>query len=226
MAGASCFDRHRDGSPNLYVRSADGTGVTERLTSTPNAQTPTSITPDGSRIVLYETFPKTATDLMTLAMDGKGRTEPLVQTQFGESNPDLSPDGRWVVYQGNESGQLNVYVRPFPNANAGKWQISTSGGLKPAWSKTGREVFYVDVNAHTLMAVPVQTTPTFSAGTPVKVIDAKFFDGGPGRTYDVSRDGKRFLVITNPLAAQTSTAAPATMVLVVNWIEELKARLP
>src|SRR5262249_40201578 len=153
----------------------------------------TSITPDGSRVVLMETSPKTGTDLMTMAMDGKGRTEPLVQTQFPESNADLSPDGRWVAYQSNESGQPLVYVRPFPNANAGKWQISTSGGLKPAWSRTGREVFFVDLNAHTLMGVPVQTTPTFSAGTPVKLVDAGFFDGGPGRTYDVSRDGQRFL---------------------------------
>jgi serine/threonine-protein kinase len=117
-----------------------------------------------------------------------------------------------------------VYVRPFPNVSAGKWQISTRGGLKPAWSRTGREVFYVD-GTNALMSVPVQTTPTFSAATPVKVFDAKFYNGGPGRTFDVSRDGQKFLMVKEPQVDQTTSTA-SSMVLVVNWLEELKARLP
>jgi Tol biopolymer transport system component len=219
------FRSSMDGTPNLYSRSADGTGTAERLTTGPNAKTPMSITPDGSRVVLTEAFSQTGTDIMTMAVDGKGGTEPLIRTPFPEGNADVSPDGRWVVYQSNESGQPLVYVRPFPNANAGKWQISTSAGIKPFWSKTGREVFYSDVNSRTLMAVSVQTTPTFSQGTPVKVLDALFFDSGPGRNIDVSRDGQKFLIVKDP-RVERQTSAPSSMVLVVNWIEELKARLP
>jgi len=77
----------------------------------------------------------------------------------------------------------------------------------------------------TLMGVPVRTTPAFSAGTPVKVVDAKFYSGGPVRTFDVSRDGQKFLMIKAPIGGRPTTSTQPNMVLIVNWLEELKARL-
>src|SRR5207237_4740560 len=99
---------------------------------------------------------------------GSGQTEPLGQMTLSANNGELSPDGHWLAYQSDESGQNQIYVRPFPNVDTGRWQISTSGGTKPAWARNGRELFYLD-NANAMTAVPVQTTPPFGAGTPKKL---------------------------------------------------------
>ena len=219
------FRSTRGGNGSLFWRSADGTGADERLTTSRGNQVPMAFSPDGLRLVFAELMPRTNYDLFTMSADGKGKSEPLVQTPFIDFNADLSPDGRWLVHESNESGRNEVYVRPFPNAAAGKWMVSTAGGAKPAWSRTGTEIFYIEPNG-TLMTVPVRTTPTFSAGTPVKRLDAAFFTASPVRPYDVSRDGQKVLVIKNPQADQTTGATPASMIVVLNWGEELKQRVP
>ncbi len=77
-------------------------------------------------------------------------------------------------------------MRPFPQVDSGRWQISTTGGTRPAWARSGRELFYLDAS-NTLTAVPVQTSgSTFSAGKPAKVFDAKYSTPFPPRSYDVS----------------------------------------
>lgn len=111
-------------------------------------------------------------------------------------------------------------MRPFPNADAGHRTISTSGGTRPLWARSGTELFYLD-GASAMTRVPIQTAPTFSAGTPTKLFDTRYFSGGSGRSYDVSPDGQRFLMVK---AAGTEQAP--SMVVVLNWLEELKAKLP
>jgi len=118
-----------------------------------------------------------------------------------------------------------VYVRAFPNVDrGGQWTISTAGGTRPAWSRNGRELFYLDVNG-AMMAVPVQTTPAFSAGKPTKLFDANWWAVLSGRMYDVTADGQRFLAIKD-LSADVESATPQTFTVVVNWIEELKQKRP
>ena len=141
-------------------------------------------------------------------------------SSFVLSNGELSPDGHWLAYQSNESGRFEIAVRPFPNAAAGHWTISTSGGTRPLWARSGTELFYLD-GAGAMMRVPVQMAPTFSAGTPAKLFDTRYVTGQTGRSYDVSPDGQRFLMIKAAGAEQ----APS-MVVVLNWLEELKAKLP
>jgi serine/threonine-protein kinase len=159
-------------------------------------------------------------------MDGKGQIAPLVQTMFTEGLGEISPDGRWLAYQSNESGQNQVYVRPFPDVNSGRWQVSPAGGTKPVWARSGRELFYLD-DAAGLTTVPIQTTPAFSAGNPTKLFDTRYHSAAQARSYDVSPDGQRFLVIKDmPTGNQTASAASPSMVVVLNWSEELKARLP
>ena len=217
-------------NPNLYWQAADGTGVVERLTTSPNPQFPTSISPDGTRVVLFEATSK-AQDLGLVALDGQRRTEPLLQTSAAELDGEISADGRWLAYQSNESGQFEVYVRPFPKVDAGRWQVSTAGGTRPAWARSGRELFYLDRN-NLLTVVPVQMTTTFSAGNPTKVLETRYYAGSTVqgldlRGYDISPDGQRFLMIKeNAPTEQTSTTTPASMVVVLNWFEELKARVP
>ena len=124
-----------------------------------------------------------------------------------------------------EAGRREIYVRPFPQVDRGRWQISTAGGTRSAWARNGRELFYLD-ESNTLIAVPVQTSgATFSAGKPAKVFDAKYAEPFPSRQYDVSPDGQRFLVLKDsPASDQNATSA--SMVVVLNWLEELKQRVP
>ena len=132
---------------------------------------------------------------------------------------EISPDGRWLAYHSNESGRNEVYVRPFPNVDGGRWQISTGGGSRPAWSGNGRELFYFGPNT-AMMVVAVQTTPTFSTGNPSKLFDGPWFAQQGGRTYDVSRDGQRFLMIKDATLSTTTGNQPAalpTITVVLNW---------
>ena len=228
------FSSPRNGSAqNLFWQPADGTGMAERLTTSTVAQYANSFSPDATRLLLQDggtgSFAGEATsaDISMLPMDGKGKAAPLIQTKFTKRNADVSPDGRWVAYESNDSGQFQIYVQPFPNVSTGRWQISTTGGTKPLWAHSGRELFYVD-GSGALMTVPIQTAASFSAGNPTKLLDAKYFYGvQQSRSYDVSRDGQRFVMIKDPPAdTQKATDTPAGMIVVLNWVEELKARLP
>jgi len=229
------FRSARDGIGNLYWQAANNTGAVERLTMSLNIQVPTSISPDGTRLVFTETRPNASDDILMMTMDGKRPTKPLIPTKHREINPEISPNGRWIAYESDESGTHQVYVRPFPNVDAGYWQVSTGPvGSRPLWARNGRELFYVDDTANRLMVVPVQSDgETFrlgtpGLGTPVKVLDYGLAVNPFGtRSFDISPDGQRFLVIKeNATNEQTSTATPASMVVVLNWLEELKQRVP
>ena len=250
------FSSGRNGQSNLFWQAADGTGPTDRLTTGPNQQIPTSFSSDTRSLVFQELMPAGDSDIGLLALGdpatslgagpstrsagsgstvstvepstslgaGKGRIEPLIHTGFNELNAEISPDGRWLAYQSNESGWLEVYVRPFPKVDSGRWQVSTGGGTRPLWARNGRELFYLDGN-NLLTSVPVQTAgSTFSAGNPTKILNTAYWVTLSGRTYDASPDGQRFLMIKDAAATQTSTATPASMVVVINWFEELRAR--
>jgi serine/threonine-protein kinase len=157
-----------------------------------------------------------------------------VQTAFNEENAELSPDGRWLAYQSDESGQFEVYVRPFPDVNSGRWPVSTGGGTRPLWARNGRELFYVvttGAGSAALMRVPIEHRGTFTVGVPSKLFEGRYYftDGvgiaGEERTYDVSPDGQRFLMI-KPEGESEEGPAPVNLVLVLNWLEELKRLVP
>lgn len=137
-------------------------------------------------------------------------------------NAAIAPDGRWIAYESNETGQVEVYVRPFPNIENGKWQVSSTGGSQPIWSKDGRELFFLDA-AKRLSVVDVRAANGFTASRPKRILDRSFFARGSGQTYDVSTDGKRFLMIEEDPA---DTIAPTEIHLVLNWFEELKRLAP
>ena len=84
-----------------------------------------------TRLIFTETAPKTGNDVMQVELDRTHRVTPLVQTPFSEQNGIISPDGRWLAYEANDSGEFEVYVRPFPDVNGGHWQVSTGGGTRP-----------------------------------------------------------------------------------------------
>jgi serine/threonine-protein kinase len=224
-------------SPGLVRRAADGTGAEVRLTSTRSQQRVITISPDGKYLVFEEQTPAFSYDLMVLSLDdpaistGAGaRTSPLLDTPADERNASIAPDGRWMAYESNKSGRFEIYVRPFPNVNDAEHPVSTDGGRTPLWSPTGSELFFVSGSA--LMAVPVQTTPAFSAGNPTRLFEAqsRILDGrllgNTGRTFDVSRDGRRFLMTKGTTGAADGDGTPPGIIVVQNWFEELRARVP
>jgi len=216
------FSSSRNGSSNVYWKRANGTGTTERVSESETIQFVNAVTPDGTGVIVRAPVPDGGDDLVVLPLAGDGAPETLAGTPFSERNAALSADGAWVAYQSDESGTLEVYVQPFPDAAAGKWRISTAGGREPVWAPVGSEVFYRQGTQ--FMAVPVETNAGFTHGTPERLFDAPYVLGTPGRNYDVAPDG-RFLVIQDTGQSNGGGASPAITV-VLNWFEELNARVP
>jgi eukaryotic-like serine/threonine-protein kinase len=216
------FSAQREDSENIYWQAADGSGTPEALTDIPNAiVSPQAISPDGTQLLLYQlAAPR---DISRISLDGDRKPEPVLQTSFNESNPDISPDGHWLAYMSDESGRDEVYVRPFPDVNAGRWQISTGGGTRPLWNPNGRELFYY-VAPGTMMSVPIEPGATFRAGAPQVIFQGQYPAPEVGRQYSITRDGRRFLMIKD-LAADAE-APPPQIHVVLNWFEELIQRVP
>ncbi len=218
------FGSEREGTPNLYWKAADGTGTVERLAETENPQYPYAFSPDGKQLVYRGSHPQGGFDLGVRSLDGDGSLE-LLATEFSEMNAEISPDGRWLAYQSDASGQFEIYVRPFPNVDEAQWQISTAGGSEPLWARDGSELFYLD-RGRRLTAVSVRIDPSLDFGNPEVVLEESpaVFPSAPGRTYDVSPDGERFLMIKEGGAGEETS--PAELILVLNWFEELKRLVP
>jgi serine/threonine-protein kinase len=213
------------GQPNLWSQAADGTGAADRLTTSSNAQFLNGITPDGTAVVYNETTPTMGRDLLQAALDGTRRVAPLLQTKFDERNATISPDGQWLAYESNSSGSFEIYVRPFPHVADGQWRVSTTGGRQPLWARNGKELFYLGADG-ALLRVPVEARgASWNAGTPMKLLEGRYYTGiGSGRSYDVSPDGRRFLMIKAP-GGETSATPPA-LIVVQHWDEELKRLVP
>jgi Tol biopolymer transport system component len=149
-----------------------------------------------------------------------------VQTPFNEGDAEISDDQRWLAYQSNKSGQPEVYVSPYPNTDRGQWQVSTGGGRFPLWARTSRELFFMAPDG-ALMGVQVKATgQTWAATAPVKVLAPGYWlrfadQTGRGRGYDISPDGKRFLVVTPP----KEVADPPELVVIQHWDQELEERV-
>jgi serine/threonine-protein kinase len=214
----------------VYWKAADGTGADERLSSEEQIyQEPMSWSRDGKTLLITMLSLKTnsfRTNIDALPMEGSHNLKPLLQDNFNETYPKISPDGRWVAYVSDESGKGEIYVRPFPEVNKGKWQVSTSGGDIPLWSPDGRELFYLSYDS--VMAVSVETRPTLSFGTPKTLFRLTYIAGNtyPGMPWDISPDGKRFLMIKEVGPTGKPAEAPRKINIVLNWIDELKQRVP
>jgi serine/threonine-protein kinase len=221
-------------SPNgVYRKPADGTGDAEKLISAPNPRQLHlfSWSGDGKALLMQEMVTWTNMDICTLTMIGDHTKNPLLQTEYSESQPIISPDGRWIAYSSNETTgaplKTEVYVRPFPEVNKGKWQISTGGGNCPLWSPDGRELFYLSEDGNA-MSVAVESKPTLRFGAP-KVLFKNTNLGltvTSGHPWDIHPDGKRFLMMEPPPAASSEEKPKPKIIVVTNWFEELRQRTP
>jgi eukaryotic-like serine/threonine-protein kinase len=219
------FGDGRSGTANVYWQQADGGGVIERLTDSPRRQIPIVFTNDGTQLLFGEAQPTGGWDVLTLTLDEHRRIEPLLHGPSSEMNPVISPDGRWLAYSSDESGRVEVYVRPFPDVERGRWQVSRDGGSKPLWSRDGREIFFIGLNRG-LMSAEVMHDEHFALGRVRQLFDATPYTipehGTGARPYDLSLDGQRFLMVRRPDAAD-DPLREARIVAVLNWFEELGA---
>ena len=218
------FRSLREGPANLYITDANGASAVRRLTDTGLYQTPGAVTPDGRRLVLSEfsdgSYEEPDLAVLSLESEGDGSTERLFETAFDETNAVLSADGRWVAYQSDRTGRLEVFVRPFPAVDE-EVQISTNGGRYPVWAPDDQELFYMA--GQQLIAVPVRVDPTFAVtGAPETLFEWPFI-GIFGRNFDVDPNEPRFLMV-KPVREQFSGALQIRVV--QNWHQELRRLVP
>ncbi|MFB3140126.1 MAG: TolB family protein, partial [Candidatus Acidiferrales bacterium] len=165
-----------------------------------------------------------------LPLEGERKPELFLITPSVEAYPEFSPDGRWIAYVSDESGRMEIYVRPYPGpggkpAAAGKWQVSTNGGEFPRWTKNGRELIYRE-GANRWMAVPVTATgDSFRAGKPQLLFEGNFVDLGINSSYDVSRDGRQFILFQRG-EEEEQEQDRAHLTFIFNFFEEVRRLVP
>jgi Tol biopolymer transport system component len=180
------------------------------------------LSPDGQLLVFHEASSGAKIgdlrNISVLRLSDR-KAQPFLGTPFNEGGGTFSPDGRWLAYVSDESGRPEIYVQPYPGPG-GKWLISTEGGTEPAWTRTGRELFYRSGNK--MMAVETTTQPTFTAAKPRVLFEGAFLATSYpqlGTNYDVSADGQRFLMV------KQGEQVLGQITVVENWVGELKRRV-
>ena len=214
----------KEGTMTMWRMPADRSGPEERLTPVGTRQGLSAFSPDGRYAVFNSMEPGMRSDIWFVSLDGERKPQPLIRTRFAEGSARFSPDGKWVVYCSAESGRAEVYVQPWPGPGP-KIQISSDGGTDPIWSRDGKEIFYR--NEDKMMVVSVSAGSAFRAATPKLLWEGRYSHGMssscgmPGATasnYDVTADGRRFLMIRDADQGAMSTR----VVVVLNFVEELK----
>jgi hypothetical protein len=153
-----------------------------------------------------------------------GKPELFLRTRADEGLPRFSPDGRWIAYRSNELGSQQIYVRPFPAASGGKWQISAGGGLYALWSNNGHELFYETADNRIMVVDYTVNGASFVPGKPRLWSGQQLFFTGASN-LDIAPDGKRFAVLALPeTPAGEKVSVHVTFLL--NFFDELKRRIP
>jgi eukaryotic-like serine/threonine-protein kinase len=212
----------RDGIRNLYQRSLAGDDE-ERFLATPGSKAAHDWSPDGRLLLYRDTDPKTRADLWVIPVEPAGqpahlrvatdgRAAPVVQTPAQELNGQFSPDGQWIAYDSDESVGRQVYIVPFGRQGT-KHQVSIDGGTQPRWRADGAELFFVSLNGQ-MMAAPIRrgADGSMAPGTPVALFPVSLRVSGlqTPYEYEVSRDGKQFLV-------NLVTESRSVISAIVNW---------
>jgi Tol biopolymer transport system component len=214
----------------MWVRS-DGASEPQKLLDGDYPPRPWSFTPDGTRVAYFTRRPDTGWDLWTLQLDlsdpdnpKPGTPEVYLSTPVDELVPRLSPDGKWMAYRSTDAGNSEIYVRPYPNANAGKWQISTGGGLYALWSNKGHQLFYATPDSHIMVVDYSVEGGSFVAGKPRLWSDKQLFYLGTSN-LDLAPDGQRFVVLTTGESADVEKK-PVQVTMLLNFFDELRRRIP
>jgi Tol biopolymer transport system component len=208
----------RGTSVDIFRKPWDGSGGEERLSNGLGASDLTSYSPDGKAIAFVQNG-----DVWILPPDGDRTPVPLLQSTANETTPRFSPDGRWLAYSSNESGKDEVYVVPYPR-RAGKYQISSGGGVYPLWARDGKELCFVSSNSPTrrggvgqaVMSVQITGTAPFDYSAQQQVVALPL----TGAVVDISPDGQRFVLET----FRSQAVPQSKLTVVLEWFEDLKAK--
>jgi Tol biopolymer transport system component len=207
----------------IYLRNANGTGAIEQLLEGSNIS-PFSWTADGW--IVFAELPEGggSRDIGMFELEGSRERVMLLTSEFSEARHAVSPDGRWLAYESDEGGSLDIYVRPFPDVESGKWQVSSGGGQEPKWTEDGRTLIWA--GSDSMMAVQLLDGTAFANTPQAPLLDRNpyLLPGGLPRRYGITPDGERFL-LTKAVQNDSETGL-VQIVVVENWIEELKERVP
>ncbi len=212
------FRDTRGGSAGIFWKPADGSSDAELLLQKDGTVYATSWSPDG--VLAFFQNLESGRDIWLL--DENGTAEPFLDSPANERAAMFSPDGNWIAYVSDESGRNEVYVRPYPGTGGGRRRISSNGGREPVWRPDGKELFYRVENK--MMSVGVETTPSFTHRAPIELFEGEYRAGLNFSWYDIHPDGDRFLMVA-PGEIETTSETPQINV-VLNWSEEVKARVP
>ena len=208
----------------VYGIAADGSGGERRLARIDRPIQEVICSNDGQWLVLRtDNGTAGAGDLVGVRTSGDSTPVPLVASKFTEMHPALSPDGRWLAYISDESGANEIYVRPFPETNGGRWQVSNGGGIAPVWSPDSKELYFIGGSVQ-LIAAELRTTTAFEVVQLQTLFDVTGYNLDLfHQSFAVAPDGKSFL-----FARQRSSGVGSgrpTVILVRNWFTDLAARL-
>jgi serine/threonine-protein kinase len=221
-------------NPGIYSVRADGGGETRRLADLTTGVFPSSLSPDGKQLAIWDFVAGGAiwTAPIESGSDGirLGKAELFVGSTLdppvtARTAASFSPDGRWLAYASLETGQIEIYVRPF-RGSGGKWLVSTTGGTHPVFSRNGRELFYLDRHSKRLMVVSYKAVgDSFIPSEPAVWSDKPVMDLGELYAYDVAPDGNRVAVVL--YVDGSSTQKPSTnLTFLLNFFDELRRRAP
>jgi len=231
------FQSTNAAAPGLYWLRSDGSGEAQRLTDGKLQEIPNSFSPDGKHLAFYQVGNGNSPDIFTALVEVDpargalgvrlGNPELFLGTPFTEVAPAFSPDGRWVAYSSSESGEFEVYVRPFPGPG-GRWQISTGGGGYPVWSRDGRELLFETLDQR-MMAVSYTVSHTtggdsFAAEKQRSWTEARLRDIGTYSNYDLAPDGKRLAALVADGA--NGQKPPTHLTFLLNFFDELRRKAP
>ncbi len=211
------------GEAPLLAKGAEGIGDAETLAQLSEPITEGVWSPDGEWLLLrVGRGGPNRRDILAYRPETDSVPTPLVAEPHDDISPAISPDGRWLAYASNESGRYEVYVRPFPDVERGRWQVSSNGGVDPHWAHGTNELYYLSPTA--MMAAEYQTEPTFRVGDQRELfpVGPEFLRGINYRLYDLSPDDRRFVMLRPVGQAPESDVR---VVLVENWFEELKRKM-
>jgi serine/threonine protein kinase/Tol biopolymer transport system component len=214
------FGFYKSLASNLFWQAYDGSSPMERLTTSKYYQIPGSLSSDGETVAFMEIPPDTGFDIAVIDLRSK-RVTPFLNSKFDERYPEFSPDGRWIAYSSDESKRSEVYVRPFPDLGMKRTQVSSEGGIMPLWARNGKQLFYRWQDQ--MWVVDVRTDGGFGTSKPRKLFEKPGYFAAVFRTYDLSLDGQRFLMVK---AEQRKPTPVTEMILMQNWFEELKKLAP
>ncbi len=209
---------------DIYSRRADGTAEAALVLDLPGQLQEAQVTKDGGWLV-YRLGGGGSGNLFARRMSGDTTPVTLADSEFPETGPTVSPNGRWLAYASTETGRHEVYVRPFPAVSGGKWLISVGGGSEPLWSRDGRELFYRNgKNEMVAVAVSAGSVAPPTGAQRVLFSATPYVSDFNHRLYDVSPDGRRFVMLR--MEAGTGGASEAQLIVVQNFFEELKRLVP